>query len=81
MKKISKKVREEAALICQLAASNDWSGSWDPEMSSLNQFSWDKRAHDLAADAWKFVVGAGSHGVDESWAEAESVLMDGWSPS
>lgn len=79
MKRITKQVREEAALCCQLAASNEW----DPSQCQ-EQFAWDEDAIELADAACMAVLDADfvAFWVNPSaaWAEAESLLRCGWSP-
>ena len=77
MKRISKKVREEAALICQVAASNNllnWETSCTLGVSA--------EAYDLAVCACSFTVDAYRRweGNELTRAEAESLLRTGWSP-
>jgi hypothetical protein len=93
VKRITKKVRDEAALICQLAASNSWaSNSWCVRLSDdreaivqdVDQFAFDGQAPALrlACAAWDR-VDAHLHGSacgSEPWAEAEALLRTGWTP-
>lgn len=74
--KISKRTREQAALICAIAASTDWSqcDGWD----GIIEHSGDREAVACAVAAW---LDAGSDvALSERWAEAESLLRTGWSP-
>lgn len=82
--RIPKKVRDEAILICAIAASTpDYSQNYDsvsdeidPALGSL----------DLALAAWSHVVdhiyAQEAHLVDDEIdAEAHALLQTGWSPS
>lgn len=85
--KISKAVREEAALLCAIAAS-----SFQPGPSSLTTWEAGRGIglHDshesqwLAHQAWLAAPGVDSNDYrtdrSERYAEAESRLRTGWSP-
>ena len=92
--KISKRVREDAALICAIAASNDtergerpsydrevaqWIGLWRGDMTKTHRHS---AAVRLALAAWIAIWNALPMGnwTPEIDAEAESLLRCGWSP-
>lgn len=83
--KISKKTREQAALICAIAASNfDFAESYSAIAIGLWPNSRGRSdaydlAHDLAFRAWDEAsrLGLPWPCVD---AEAESLLRTGWSP-
>lgn len=86
MKRISKKVREEAALICDISASHASGDHWHSDIGAALGF--DREAAILAADALMEV-----RHIDEMddepgrlWpryrdAEAARMLRTGWSPS
>ena len=80
--KITKKVREEAALICAIAASTPgMDSSYGSVCRALHGDGWRKygnKTFSLAIDAWREC-----HDVvelDDVDAEAESLLRSGWSP-
>lgn len=79
--KISKKTREQAALICAIAASNfDFAESYSAIAIGLWPNSRGRSdAYDLALRAWDDAsrLGLPWPCVD---AEAESLLRTGWSP-
>lgn len=79
--KISKKTREQAALICAIAASNfDFAESYSAIVIGLWPNSRGRSdAYDLALWAWDEAsrLGLPWPCVD---AEAESLLRTGWSP-
>jgi hypothetical protein len=80
VKRISKKTREEAALICQVAASNEShaesysmvandlgiADGWFPAVESL----------EMAFQAWRY-----TQYMEMPDAEAEALLRTGWEPS
>lgn len=78
--KYSKKVREEAALICAIAASTPFASY--VEIRQITGIGSD-RSVELANSAWKFVANAPcfwsvlSPLID---AEAESLIRCGWTP-
>lgn len=76
--RVTKKLREQAALLCQLAASNDWG---DVLEAALGIDTNGTPAELLAIDAWRHArdIGPLIYG-SEPWAEAESLLRTGWSP-
>ncbi len=88
MKRISKKVRDEAAHFAQLVGSND-SFNDDPNCGC----SYCIRSHShvsaeaahLASEATAFIRATlGRTGIEhysEEYAEAEALLRTGWSPS
>lgn len=81
MKRYSKRVREEAALICAIAASNrdmnDWYGGVADETGIQRQ----GEAFDLAIAAWCHALPAsGALGPGELDAEAEALIRTGWTP-
>lgn len=77
--RISKRVREEAALLCSIAASTDILVT---QAAGFIGASDDAVA--LAYDAWSRSFWNTDHlrGLDwcEDWAEAESLLRCGWLP-
>lgn len=85
--KYSKRVREEAALICAIAASNprEWYSTIEISLGLYDGPSRDDRSHDLAVFAYKEALrGRGPllrmedrSAID---AEAESMIRSGWSP-
>lgn len=83
MKRFSKKTRDEAILICAIAASNpELSCSYDRIREALGLPAygepgvlWGKT---LESAAWRV---CGHHAISaENDAEAECLLRDGWSP-
>lgn len=74
MKKISKKVREDAALICAILASTR--GIWSDDVAIELEMSRESDA--LAEQAFDYVIREAWRTAD---AEAESLLRSGWSPS
>lgn len=85
-KKISKRTRADAALICLIAAS---AGEKLPYYRiacdmGLDGDQWG-RAYHLAHAAWQHCRTAGNYGTPEGFAfeaeaEAAQLLLDGWSP-
>lgn len=81
--KITKRTREQAALICAISASN-----WDPNMWQAALAAGvdpsDTTSFSLAVDACCFVVDSlgNPHGTPnpETRAEAEALLRTGWTP-
>lgn len=85
--KISKKTREEAALICAICASADpQQDEWGSTYQASCLTGLDRTAQKLASDAWLFVTNDAPHVEDydarvrERYAEAEALLRTGWSP-
>lgn len=95
MRRITKKVRDEAALICSICASAEESaaecGSTDIAREHLGYEDYHS-AH-LAYDAWDYVYAClrdqrpwlmaltrGSDNLRELYAEAEALLRTGWLP-
>ena len=77
MKRLSKKVREEAALICQMAASN----RYDVCVAGPEQFTHTGDGLWLAAEVIKQVPKRrGLWWINGQWAEAEALLRTGWMP-
>ena len=84
--KITRAIREEAALICAISASNEWLGcAAEPdggrpdsrETSPAHELAW--AAHDVALDVWSRLPW--ERGWPEAhWAEAEAMLRTGWRP-
>lgn len=81
--KISKRVREEAAMICAIAASNEWTGDWNnrlgdppkPGKTAAGNLAW--AAQRITYRVWR----ESPHwNPSAPWAEAESLLRTGWSP-
>lgn len=89
-KRISKRLRYDAALGCQAAASTDWNrndGFDFGDYQSIFQFFWSKDALDLAESARAHVAkqrpaygGGWNDNASAPWAEAESLLRTGWTP-
>lgn len=84
--KISAKVREQAAMICAIAASNEWSdfpdlpGGGMPahrDASPAHALAWDANA--VARKAW-LKVSWPEWEPEAPWAEAEALLRTGWTP-
>jgi hypothetical protein len=90
--KISKKVREQAAMICAIAASTpnehgtrpfydvevaQWLGLWRGTCAKTYA---KEPAVKLALDAWGFVFDCGERWTAETDAEAEAILRTGWVP-
>lgn len=85
--KISKKTREQAALICALCASADQrADEWESTYQASVLADLDRPAQMLASTAWATVCNVASHTADydartrERYAEAEALLRTGWSP-
>ena len=82
-KRISKRVREEAADLCQRAASNHWSRVPEANPGQCPKES----VRSLACAAWRAALDGYPYGAtsawtpDEPWAEAEALLRTGWEPS
>ena len=85
--RITKKVREEAALICAIAASNEWTDYQDipgggmPEpagTSPAHMLAW--AANDAARKAWDKIDWNDGWRPEAPWAEAEALLRTGWTP-
>lgn len=82
-KRISRKVREEAAMLCAIAASNAW--VWNDEIGDYQERPPDdtdagrlaRRAGSFAFEEW---ADRNDWTPDTHWAEAESMLRCGWSP-
>ena len=80
-KRYSKKVREEAALICAIAASGGWKSmewSYGSAASALGIRS--ETAISLAWNAWKTLSDSYGQTDRERDAEAEALIRTGWSP-
>lgn len=78
-KRISKRVREEAAVLCSIAACNEW--EWTaicaPDSNTESgALAW--QAERTAYAAWRSNP---DWTPDTHWAEAEAMLRTGWSPS
>jgi hypothetical protein len=77
--RVSKKVREEAALLCAIAASTDIFA-----MSAVRDLDLSRDAERLAYGAWARSFWETTHTRGEcwceDWAEAEALLRCGWSP-
>lgn len=74
----SKRVREEAALICAIAASGGgdlWSYPTVAEALELARFG---KAHRLAYDAWASLIDVYDSRDVERDAEAEALIRTGW---
>lgn len=85
--KISKRVREEAAMICAIAASNEWTDCLDVPGGGMPEQATTSPAHELAwaanrvaRKAWDEIEWADGWRPEAPWAEAESLLRTGWSP-
>lgn len=77
--RISKKVREEAALICAIAASNGQGFTSYIEIENdLGEVS--QVALGLAASAWLALGDVYGDGDATRDAEAEALIRTGWSP-
>jgi hypothetical protein len=69
-------IREQAILICAVAASAEWPPlTLDRIVRDLDA---NPAAGDLADEAWLAAPTVGSS--REIWAEAECMLREGWSP-
>lgn len=85
---ISKRTREQAALICAVAASNPHlAESYNLTCLHLRRVGipMSDAAYDLAFAAWEYVtdaLGRDFNTPNEGWvdAEAESLLRTGWIP-
>ena len=86
--KITRKVREEAALLCAIAASTSWELMPLHEDASLDHSSewFQSGSPDVHTEAGALAIAAaatvevGYFTADERWAEAEAMLRTGWSP-
>jgi hypothetical protein len=82
VKTIPKKIREEAALICAIAASTpDLFANYDAVVEGLGA---SEEARDLALCAWWFVCcrvsGYDPGTLSSVDAEAAALLLEGWVP-
>lgn len=79
MKRIAKKTREQAALICAIAASNpEFAEAYSFVAVHLGHYSKARQdAYELALAAWSQNTQLGRPYVD---AEAEALLRTGWEP-
>lgn len=79
-KKISKKLREDAANVCSARAS-EWTRSAS-SISAFNTYPFSSPALAVAADAQYVVIRKGHRftSLTDDWAEAEAMLREGWSP-
>jgi hypothetical protein len=90
--KISKRTREQAAMICAIAASTpnergsrpcydvevaQWLGLWRGTCVATYT---KEPAVRLALDAWEFVFDRGERWTAETDADAEALLRTGWVP-
>lgn len=87
MKKYSKRVREDAAVRCQVIADY-WARRDFGRPDAYRDFSSEFAVVDLGALAYDAVALAHfGHGetaaldIAASWAEAEALIRTGWSPS
>lgn len=78
MKRISKRVREEAIFICAVRASNQRINS---EAICEMWFADNEVSLDLAFAAWDSATEEDFRTNQEHWAAAECLLRSGWSPS
>lgn len=76
--RISKKVREEAALLCAIAASDNYDGI----VSAAWRLDSIEGAQELALEAQAFACSQRRllTNYAETYAEAEALLRCGWSP-
>lgn len=80
MKRISKKTRDQAILICAIAASNpDLRSAYATIRRQIGGRRVHGAAKELAIDAWSAVWDL-SEGLFYVDAEAAALLADGWSP-
>ncbi len=82
-KRITKKTREDAILVCQVAASN-FGVAPQAYMVFLNCLDVEMAAIALATDAW-YEVHCRRGDIPKPWtaetdAEAECLLREGWAP-
>ena len=76
--KISKKTREQAILICAIAAS---SPDWDEDYQLIADFvPVGDVPLELALDAWSHIIENIGESFGEVSAEAEALLQCGWLP-
>jgi hypothetical protein len=76
--KISKRTREQAALICAIAALSD---ERHPIYHTISHdLGLPERAADLAINAWTALRDIGFAWTREMDGEAESLIRSGWSP-
>lgn len=80
-KRISKRVREEAALICAIAASTP--DAWN-YYNVQHHLGVSRKAASLAFEAWRAVYSQRHRfaydTIDKMDSEAAQLLEDGWSP-
>ena len=85
--RITRAIREQAALICQIAASNEWTdcpdipGGGMPEparTSPAHALAW--AANKAARKVWDEISWSDGWRPEAHWAEAESLLRTGWRP-
>lgn len=77
MTRISKRVREEAALICAIAASNEWDtmDPIPPRQTEAGRLAW--AAEKVTWSVWRQST---LWCKEAHWAEAEALIRCGWSP-
>ncbi len=84
-KKIDKKTREQAALICAIGASDPGDGdqrlSYDLDIASRLGVRRDSAPVLLAMQAWAVIWDRDEKWTQATDAEAEALLRTGWSPS
>ena len=78
-KKISKRTREQAAMICAIAASNDVNQPYVDVVETVGMRVSDQ-AMDLAIKAHAKVIYSLVPDRDGADAEAEALIRTGWSP-
>lgn len=79
--KISKKVREEAALICAIAASNgEETEQAYATVADLLGISRRQGGHETASETLAYEAWVVCRDSDHPDAEAEALLRTGWSP-
>lgn len=90
--KITKKLREDAAILCSAVASRDiemWNGEWwwlamqgvSDASPIVLELDIDPDAADLADEARSYIRHESDRPTTrETWAEAEALIRDGWSP-
>lgn len=84
--KISKKLREQAAMICAMKASVESIKGSDQAREFADAVGFGEKSVDVAYAAWSWQVDhdyqdhQDNSWCREAWAEAEAMLRTGWTP-
>lgn len=76
----TEEVREQAALVCAIAASSEGLFPWYHDIAECLGLDAGSAALELAVDAWFEVRAHGLGWNREVDAEAEALIRTGWSP-